>query len=853
MKLIFIVPKIYCFTLIFLLGIVQLQAQLPGCGTTINTFPYTEDFEAGVSAEWNHLAAGDNFDWTRDQSGTPSGNTGPTVGDPNWYMFIETSAPTTGQFAYLLSDCFDFTGILPTIEFDYHMYGAAMGSLDLQISTDGVTWNSIWILNGDQGNSWYNASINLAAYAGQTVGFRFVGTDGNSFTGDAAVDNIYIFDCAPQGSCTPLAPWNNTDHISNVNINTINNASGCSAYTDYTAIGTNVNVGSSYILTLTVAGTMGFGVYADCAGWVDWNNDGDFADPNETLSFFDNGSAGPMTALVTVPAGTALGTKTMRLRSAEGGTTLTACNTTANGEVEDYTLNVNTNVAPSITVSITQGAAGSVCLGDMITLDAVPVSASAVTSYQWYYGAYADAEVDADIDASQNGVYSIIVENAAGEAAMATYNLTVNDPPSGGVIGNYTYCLPNTWVPVQLSLAGNGPFSVVIQPGNLTYNNVSNGDMVNVMNDSLSNFLYLTQITDANGCVINLGNPVNEVVNGDGTTLAGWTQTATGGNGWLANGTFRTSFGWDRKFQVIDLVAAGYTIAELDTAPIVYASEQYSSVYDNGDEYSYIVTLQDAAFNTIDQKTISLSNVGSNAWQIAAFTFMGYGPGLRYIRYEHGGVDTEWWAGHYGARMDNSTVTLNVKGNISAGFLSLQCPLPIELLSFDATCNKNQVSLNWSTATEINNDYFTIERSTDAVNFKAIATIKGEESKSTTSNYQWIDDNPINGTAYYRLKQTDFDGAFEYHGIRTASCEKEGNISVFPNPFENSFTVQLSENLTYPIQVKVVDYLGRTVHVQLLEIESTEITLDQQLPTGTYFVKVITEKTQVVERMVKMK
>jgi hypothetical protein len=561
-----------------------------------------------------------------------------------------------------------------------------------------------------------------------------------------------------------------------------------------------------------------------------------------------------MTSLVTVPLGTSLGGKTMRLRSAQGGTAMTPCNTTVNGEVEDYTLNVNTNVAPSVTVSITQGAAGSVCLGDQITLDAVPVSIPAITSYQWYYGLYEDSEIDSDIDASQFGVYSIIVENTAGEAAIATYTLTVNDPPSGGVIGNYTYCGLNDSAAVQLSLAGTGPFSVIIEPGGLTYNNVNNGDLVNVLNDSTTNFVYLTQVSDANGCVINLGTPNNEIIDGGGTSLAGWIIDVNGGNGWnTINGAFRTSYGWDRKHQVIDLVAAGYTTAELDTAPIVYASEQYSSVFNNGDEYSYIVTLQDASFNTIDQKTISLSNVGSNAWKVAAFTFMGYGPGLRYIRYEHGGVDTEWWAGHYGTRMDNSTVTLNVKGNISSGFLSESCPLPVNLLFFEVNCDMDNVLLNWSTASEINNDYFSIERSIDGINFEEIGRVDGKGNTSSTTNYTYTDLNPINRDSYYRLKQTDFNGRYEYFRMIAANCDDKINFSVYPNPFEDRFNIKLSENTSYPLNLEIHDYLGRIVHAQVIESGMTEVEMNQKIQSGTYFVKVFNENTHVMKKIIHMK
>jgi len=176
--------------------------------------------------------------------------------------------------------------------------------------------------------------------------------------------------------------------------------------------------------------------------------------------------------------------------------------------------------------------------------------------------------------------------------------------------------------------------------------------------------------------------------------------------------------------------------------------------------------------------------------------------------------------------------------------------LPVELISFNAECNENSVHLDWSTASEINNDYFTIERSTDAMNFETIGTVNGNGNSNTVLNYTWTDDNPANGTAYYRLKQTDFNDAYEYHGIRTLSCEQGGNISVYPNPFEKNFTVQLSSNTTYPVTVEVMDRFGRKVHIQKLETSITKIDLNS-LPSNIYFVKVMNETTQIVERIIK--
>ncbi len=205
------------------------------------------------------------------------------------------------------------------------------------------------------------------------------------------------------------------------------------------------------------------------------------------------------------------------------------------------------------------------------------------------------------------------------------------------------------------------------------------------------------------------------------------------------------------------------------------------------------------------------------------------------------------------SNISSTMISNNSTRYMTIGSFNSATPLPVELINFDANCDNNNVTLNWSTASETNNDYFTIERSSDAVNFEPVATVNGNGNSSTIINYSWSDDSPLSGTTYYRIKQTDFNGAFEYHGVKTVSCEQETEISIYPNPFEDSFKIQLSENTSYPITVEVLDYLGRTVHKQIVETSATEIALNNQLSTGTYFVKVITQTTQVVERIVKMK
>ena len=95
-------------------------------------------------------------------------------------------------------------------------------------------------------------------------------------------------------------------------------------------------------------------------------------------------------------------------------------------------------------------------------------------------------------------------------------------------------------------------------------------------------------------------------------------------------------------------------------------------------------------------------------------------------------------------------------------------PLPIELLSNTATCDGSNVVIEWSTASETNNNFFTIEKSTDGINFIAIGTVSGAGTSSSTLNYSFTDNNTLAGTIYYRLRQTNYDGNSETFNILTS-------------------------------------------------------------------------------------
>lgn len=171
--------------------------------------PFTEGFESygtTSSADWPQVncitATPSNttasFRWDREDFGTTSGSTGPT--GPNTgtrYAFTEASSGGTGDVALLNFGQIDLSGLTnPALTFYYHMYGAAMGTLNAQVSTDGITYTNEFSLTGQQqtvsGDPWIETIVPLGAYTGQTIYLRFEGIRGTSFTSDMAIDDVSV-------------------------------------------------------------------------------------------------------------------------------------------------------------------------------------------------------------------------------------------------------------------------------------------------------------------------------------------------------------------------------------------------------------------------------------------------------------------------------------------------------------------------------------------------------------------------------------------------------------------------------------------------------------------------------------
>ncbi|TCP27860.1 putative secreted protein (Por secretion system target) [Tenacibaculum skagerrakense] len=439
--------------------------------TPCESLPYAESFETNDG--WTQVS-GDDGDWVRDSGGTPSSGTGPSTGaDGSFYMFLEASTNgSTGQIgsnatAILESGCFDLSGkSSATFAFKNHMNGTNIGSLTAQATTnDGATWTNIWTVSGSQGNQWNSVSVDLASYLGSTIKLRLVGTTGNGWSSDIAIDDIEVT-AVTAGSDTqaPSTPsnvqassitqttatvsWNaSTDNvgvtgyevfqgstslgtvtgtsanltgltagtsytisvraqdaagnisnagtvtfttlsdnptptyctssgsrttyewIDNVELGGIANATGAgSGYSDFTSQVGNLAQGSTNTMIVS-AGFSGSSYTEYWAVWIDFNQDGTFADSEKVVSG-SSSSANNLSATVNVPSNAVLGQTRMRV-SMKYNAAQTACENFGDGEVEDYTINI-TSSANSLFTTFNNTDADALGNEDAISFVAYP-------------------------------------------------------------------------------------------------------------------------------------------------------------------------------------------------------------------------------------------------------------------------------------------------------------------------------------------------------------------------------------------------------------------------------------------------------------------------------------------------
>lgn len=164
---------------------------------------------------------------------------------------------------------------------------------------------------------------------------------------------------------------------------------------------------------------------------------------------------------------------------------------------------------------------------------------------------------------------------------------------------------------------------------------------------------------------------------------------------------------------------------------------------------------------------------------------------------------------------------------------SLLASIPVELLNFQAKPLSKTVKLHWQTASELNADYFEVERSIDGKNFDKIGQIKAFGNSSALKNYEFTDNQPSNGTNYYRLRQIDFDRKTQLSPIVAVNFSSLSPLNVFPNPVSHTLIINGKIIGNY----YVFDVFGREILRGLLSENQTSIDVSP-LVSGVYFLKI---------------
>ncbi|MDJ1479261.1 T9SS type A sorting domain-containing protein [Cytophagaceae bacterium YF14B1] len=194
----------------------------------------------------------------------------------------------------------------------------------------------------------------------------------------------------------------------------------------------------------------------------------------------------------------------------------------------------------------------------------------------------------------------------------------------------------------------------------------------------------------------------------------------------------------------------------------------------------------------------------------------------------------------------------------SAASASGYIPLPVNFIQFAGVAHTNEVQLTWTTASEKNNQYFEMMRSSDGANWQTIGTVDGGGNSQSPLQYEYTDENPLKGKNYYKLKQVDYDENYSFSKIIsvTVTSGQESSISLSPNPIVKQSTIWLQLPDTQSQQESITVYLsdlqGRSLSKQIVPLNGNtgQFTINPQWEPGVYILRIDTPGATEQKRIV---
>ncbi|MBX9851268.1 MAG: T9SS type A sorting domain-containing protein [Cytophagaceae bacterium] len=203
--------------------------------------------------------------------------------------------------------------------------------------------------------------------------------------------------------------------------------------------------------------------------------------------------------------------------------------------------------------------------------------------------------------------------------------------------------------------------------------------------------------------------------------------------------------------------------------------------------------------------------------------------------------------GQYTATASEPTAPRNTSEFATCGFITL----PVEWLSFTGKATGESVQLNWVTASEKNNRYFIVQRSTDGKNFETIGQEPGGNNSNTALSYVYAGPFPAGEIIYYRIMQVDYDGKTSFTNVLSISNQQEEDIMIFPNPTEGEFWVSFSSATATSAHIYIINSIGEKISEEFYDLGKTASIHISQFPAGVYFVIVQTDTSFWTKKIIK--
>ena len=602
-----------------------------------------------------------------------------------------------------------------------------------------------------------------------------------------------------------------------------------------------------------------------------WNNNlgGTFTPGTRNVTF--NGSLNSQTISVPV-GGQAFADLTINNTFSGGTVTPSGQVTVNNGRTLTMTsgiLNMGTNILTQTSGNANLAATG----GDLrlaetgITLPRLTGTYSVTGGTITFNGA--GNQTIRSLNATPSAYYNIVIANAGNKSLAGSIQ----------VQGNWTNNAA-TFVPGTNTVTFNGTVLQTITASSETFYNLVCNTTGPLTQGLTTDVTITNQLTLTNGLININGRTLTLGSSGVASTLS---RTASATTNWLYGGTFMRF--WLTATAISSTIAPFYglfpmgpssgsnyrpveinttvsptgggsfTVKHIDATNIVTLSPVYNDAGTN------ILAVQNAQFIT------AISGVTGGTYDINA-TMTGLAPGtLSDIRLAvfTGGTTASAVGTHAvatgtaqnpTAKRTGITILTDLNNDFRIATTNIGAtPLPVELTSFTAEFLGGFVTLNWETESELNSDFFVVQKTSDGERFTDVVKVGAAGTSTRPKAYGAVDGMTLPGKWYYRLKQTDYDGSYTYSKLIAVNVPESMARTVYPNPTDGtSFSVNFSQSdLGKRAVILVHDIRGaEQVHIVIDNLSNTQIQIDpaQQLSAGFYVISLGVEQAVVRQKLV---